>query len=406
MVKKGQFFVDRWEPPIAAAMNDGKGLASSSGDYWVEQRRFALHTLRNLGVSRNIMEERIMEEFHLRFDNIKSDDVICAQDTFDLFTANVINRILYSYGFDEKNQERYFDLRKRMDEGNKNFSFIDACIPDVLLKIPYFKKRSEELMKPFNEVKDFLREQIVERMEAIESGKHEVDSEPNDFVDAFIVEMKRLEDNNQKSSFDLETLVADVLDLFIAGQDTTSNTLAWTVCFLMNAPDVIAKLREEVRSVTGGNRDLSQADKPNTPYLNAVINESQRLANIVPLNLFRKASEDVEVGGVVIRKGQVATALIGNIMCDEKYFKDAARFNPERYLLGEKLEAQTLPFSLGKRACLGESLARAELYLILGNLTQRYTLEVADSMPVAESENLNAFIRRPTPYNIRLVEIE
>lgn len=81
MVKKGQNFVDRWEPPIAAVMNsmlvlpafrlysrilDGKGLASSSGDYWVEQRRFALHTLRNLGVSRNIMEERIMEEFHLR----------------------------------------------------------------------------------------------------------------------------------------------------------------------------------------------------------------------------------------------------------------------------------------------------------------------------------------------------
>ena len=81
MVKKGQYFIDRWEPPIAAVMNgmlrlpaiglhfgilDGKGLASSSGDYWVEQRRFALHTLRNLGISRNIMEGRIMEEFHLR----------------------------------------------------------------------------------------------------------------------------------------------------------------------------------------------------------------------------------------------------------------------------------------------------------------------------------------------------
>ena len=87
-------------------------------------------------------------------------------------------------------------------------------------------------------------------MEAIESGKHEVDSEPNDFVDAFIVEMKRLEDNNQKSSFDLETLVADVLDLFIAGQDTTSNTLAWTVCFLMNAPDVCDSYRSKSCSST------------------------------------------------------------------------------------------------------------------------------------------------------------
>lgn len=75
-------------------------------------------------------------------------------------------------------------------------------------------------------------------MEAIESGKHEIDEEPSDFVDAFIVEMKKLEDNDQQSSFSLETLVADVLDLFIAGQDTTSNTLAWAVCFLMNAPDV------------------------------------------------------------------------------------------------------------------------------------------------------------------------
>lgn len=115
----------------------------SNGDYWVEQRRFTLHTLRNLGVSRNIMERRILDEFHMRFDfcqtisslnflarivvvfqeifihveillfimqlfrfdNAKPDDAIFINEVFELLTANIINRILFSYGFDEVNRQ-------------------------------------------------------------------------------------------------------------------------------------------------------------------------------------------------------------------------------------------------------------------------------------------------------------
>ncbi|PAV87611.1 hypothetical protein WR25_06814 [Diploscapter pachys] len=406
MIKKGNLFVERWEPPMSYALNNGHGLVSSSGDYWVEQRRFALHTLRNLGVSRNIMEGRIMEEFHCRFDNIKPDEIIFANQVFDIFTANVINRMLFSYRFDEKNQDIFYDMKKQMDKQLQEFSFLDICLPDVAFKIPYFRKRWDTLLKPFYDTKEFLKKQIVERIEEVKSGKHEIDEEPSDFVDTFIREMEKMDNNNQQSSFSVETLVSDVLDLYIAGQETTSNTLAWAVAYLMNYPDVAVKLRGEIRSVTGGNRDLSQLDKPKTPYLNATINEVQRLGNIVPVNLFRRAAENVDIGGIMVRKGQIVTAQIGNIMNDEKYFDDPTKFNPDRYLTADKLESHTVPFGLGKRSCLGESLARAELYLILGNLVQNYKFEVADEMPKIEAENENASLRRPKYYKIRLVKIE
>ncbi|KAK6045600.1 hypothetical protein COOONC_16895 [Cooperia oncophora] len=83
-----------------------------------------------------------------------------------------------------------------------------------------------------------------------------------------------------------------------------------------------------------------------------------------PMNLWRNTSEDTAVGSYVIPKGTTITAQISLIMTDEKYFKNRNEFNPDRYLNGNKLDQKVVPFGLGKRSCLGESLAQAELYLV------------------------------------------
>ncbi|PAV78726.1 hypothetical protein WR25_19871 [Diploscapter pachys] len=401
MVKKGANFGDRWNPPVK-----GHGLMSSNGDYWVEQRRFTLHTLRNLGVSKNIMERRILDEFHMRFENVKPENAIFINEVFELLTANVINRILFSYGFDEKNLDKFYSLKKRMDYELEHVNLLEACIPQFAQKFSYFKKRTEKMMGPFFDVKNFLQNQITERMEEIKNGTHEVGEEPSDFVDAYLMEIQKMKDNHIESSFSLEALVMAVFDLYFAGQETTAVTLAWAVCYFLNHPDVVERVRNELRDVTGGNRDLSQNDKLKTPYFNATIHEIQRLGNIVTLNLFRQAAEDVEIGGVIIRKGQTVTAQIGNILSDERYFADPDKFNPDRYLSDEKLESQTIPFGIGKRACLGESLARAELYLIVGNLVQRYKLETVDKIPSENSLNVSSIARKPEKFYIRLSEIK
>ncbi|PAV74019.1 hypothetical protein WR25_00485 [Diploscapter pachys] len=406
MIKHGNNFVDRWNFPANEMLRNNHGLIESNGEYWVEQRRFALHTLRNLGVSRRIMEDRIIDEFHSRFGDIKSEKTIDANETFDLFTANVINRILFSYGFDEKNQDKFYALKKKMDYQIENISFLRACISQFFPKLSYFKKNLDSILEPFINVKKFLEEQILERVEAIKNGSHEIPDEANDYVDAFLKEMDKLDKAGTKSSFSLEALVIDVFDLYVAGQETTSTTLAWAMIYLLNHPDVTDRVRKELREVTDGSRDLSQNDKPKTPYFNATINEIQRLGNIVTINLFRRAAEDLQLGGVTIRKGQTVTAQISMVMDDEKYFEEPNKFNPDRYMSDDKLKNQTIPFGIGKRACLGESLARAELYLILGNLIQRYEFEAVDGIPSEQPVNPKSFMRRPEKFKIRLVKIE
>lgn len=84
---------------------------------------------------------------------------------------------------------------------------------------------------------------------------------------------------------------------------------------------------------------------------------------IVPLNLLREADEDVVVDGYNIPKGTAIAVEISVIMSDPKNFEEPKRFKPERYL-GNNLESKVLAFGIGKRACLGEALARTELYLV------------------------------------------
>ncbi|PAV73158.1 hypothetical protein WR25_08361 isoform I [Diploscapter pachys] len=273
-VKKGQSFAERWEPPIFAALNDGLGLVSSSGDYWVEQKRFTLHVLRNLGVSRNLMEERILEEFHLRLDNISPNEIIDADSLFGLITANILNRVLFSYSFDDKNLEFYFESKRKHEEHYKILGFYHLCLPKWVVKTPFLRSTLDTLMEPILESKHFVRANITERIRAIKDGTREIGEDPSDYVDSFLLHMDKLrkESGEDDSSFNLETLVANVFDLYEAGQNSTSRTLSLGFFYLLHNPRLVKKIREELRNATGGTRDVLQSDKPRTPWLNAAIN--------------------------------------------------------------------------------------------------------------------------------------
>ncbi|PIC24474.1 hypothetical protein B9Z55_017803 [Caenorhabditis nigoni] len=138
------------------------------------------------------------------------------------------------------------------------------------------------------------------------------------------------------STFDLDNLASDLYDLWLAGQETTSTTLTWACACLLNHPEVVDEIRIELEKVTGGNRSLSLSDKPHTPYLNATVN----------------------------------------------------------VLENNSLEKKLIPFGIGKRSCLGESLARAELYLVLGNLVMEYDLEPVGEKPEIKTTTPFAIMRR------------
>ena len=169
------------------------------------------------------------------------------------------------------------------------------------------------------------------------------------------------------------------MDLWLAGLGTTTLTLSWSIAYVLNTPGVQEKMHEELDRVIGGDRLVSMADKNDLPFMNAVVNECQRCANIVPINLFHETTKDTVIGGYPIKKGTGVIAQISSVMLDETVFSEPYSFNPDRFIDEngklKKIE-ELVPFSVGKRQCLGEGLARMELFLFISNFFNRYTVHI------------------------------
>ncbi|VDM58822.1 unnamed protein product, partial [Angiostrongylus costaricensis] len=358
MVKKGSTFADRISPYLFNLTRNNRGIIASNGPAWLEQRRFALHTLRNFGLGRNIIEERIMFEFNIDLEKrLKTGETsIHPFNMFELLVGNIINRILFTDRFEKVGNLTFFALKTKAHETTENFTIFDMLIDEFNVNLPLISQRTKHLLNPLKAVLDFIRGQIQQRSHTrdIEQGTHVLEGEGGDFVDAFLIQMKKDKDSNTSTKM----LLMSLLDLWMAGQETTTVTLNWAFSYLLLNPQV---MKRELLSVTKGERPLSITDRPNTPFYN----EIHRCASIVPLNLWRNTAEDVVVGPYVVPKGTAITALISLIMTDEKYFTDKYEFNPERYFNGDRLEQMVVAFGLGKRSCLGESLAQAELYLVI-----------------------------------------
>ncbi|NXM00678.1 CP2J6 protein, partial [Tyrannus savana] len=109
-------------------------------------------------------------------------------------------------------------------------------------------------------------------------------------------------------------------------------------------------------------------------YTNAVIHEVQRKANIIPFNVPRMAVKDTTLDGFFIPKGTIVMTNITSVMFDKNEWETPDTFNPGHFLKDGKFWKREyfLAFSMGKRACLGEVLARSELFLFFTSLLQKF----------------------------------
>ena len=100
--------------------------------------------------------------------------------------------------------------------------------------------------------------------------------------------------------------------------ETTSNTLYWGVLYILHNPEVARKMRQELDKHIGGDRIVTMDDKARLHYVNATINEIQRLANLLPNNLMHTTTKEVEIEGYKIPADTVIIAQISSVMYDEK----------------------------------------------------------------------------------------
>ncbi|CAG7664901.1 unnamed protein product, partial [Allacma fusca] len=176
-----------------------------------------------------------------------------------------------------------------------------------------------------------------------------------------------------------------LLELLAAGVDTNSSTLEWLIYYLVKYPQVQEKAVEEIHAALGTNTFPRYSDRVNLPYCEALLLETLRKTTIVPLSLPHNALEDTEFQGFLIKKD---TLVLGNLYAahnDPKIWADAGSFHPERFLDDNgklnKMEAIVMSFSTGKRKCIGENLARNQLFLFAVSILQNYRLQATSQLP-------------------------
>ncbi|XP_055099017.1 cytochrome P450 2C8 isoform X2 [Symphalangus syndactylus] len=319
LIDNGEEFSGRGNSPMSQRITKGLGIISSNGKRWKEIRRFSLTTLRNFGMGKRSIEDRVQEEAHCLVEELRKTKASPCDPTFILGCApcNVICSVVFQKRFDYKDQN-FLTLMKRF---NENFRILNS---------------------PWIQEKD-----------------------------------------NQQSEFNIENLVGTVADLFVAGTETTSTTLRYGLLLLLKHPEVTAKVQEEIDHVIGRHRRPCMQDRSHMPYTDAVVHEIQRYIDLVPTGVPHAVTTDIKFRNYLIPKGTTIMTLLTSVLHDDKEFPNPKIFDPGHFLdknSNFKKSDYFMPFSAGKRICAGEGLARMELFLFLTTILQNFNLKSVDDL--------------------------
>uniref|UniRef100_A0A2K6TXW8 Cytochrome P450 n=1 Tax=Saimiri boliviensis boliviensis TaxID=39432 RepID=A0A2K6TXW8_SAIBB len=383
LVTHGEDTADRPPTPINQVLGFGprsQGVFMARyGLAWREQRRFCVSTLRNLRLGKKLLEQWVTKE------------AACLCAAFDNYDGRPFrpNELL---------NKAASNVIASLTCGHR-FEFL-LCQPKVLNAIPVLLRIPWLAGKVLRSQKAFLAQ--LDELLSEHRMTWDPAQPPRDLTDAFLAEMEKAK-GNPESSFNDENLRLVVADLFSAGMVTTSITLAWGLLLMILHPDVQRRVQQEIDDVIGRVRRPEMGDQAHMPYTTAVIHEVQRFGDIVPLGVTHMTSRDIEVQGFLIPKGTTLFTNLSSVLKDEANWEKPFRFHPEHFLDAQgrfvKPEA-FLPFSAGRRACLGEPLARMELFLFFTCLLQRFSFSVPAGQPRPSTHGVFAFLVTPSPYEL------
>ncbi|XP_058663997.1 cytochrome P450 2J2-like isoform X2 [Ammospiza caudacuta] len=394
LVNQGDKFLERPDLPFDEQMFSKIGLVFSTGHLWKAQRRFTLTTLRNFGLGKRSLEERIQEECRYLVDVFRDEqgNPFNPQLKITNAVANVICSLIFGNRFDYDDED-FQRLLKLMNEMTALHGAVTSQLYNNFPSImKYLPGAHQTIFKHWRVLQKFMQEQI---------NKHKEDwnpSESRDYIDSYLLEISKDHDSN---TFQEEHLMACSLDLMFAGTETTSSTLRWALLFMAVHPEIQARVQAEIDAVIGQARPPALEDRNKLHYTNAVIHEVQRKGNVIPFNVPRMASEDTYVDGYYIPKGTVITTNLTSLLFDKNEWKAPDTFNPENFLKDGKFWKNEcfLPFSTGKRSCLGELLARSELFLFFTSLLQKFTFQAPPDTTLS-LQSMLGITNAPQPYKI------
>ncbi|KAL4203303.1 hypothetical protein AMTRI_Chr01g103360 [Amborella trichopoda] len=373
--EKDQQLADRPRSRSSAKFSrDGKDLIwADYGPHYVKVRKVCtleLFTAKRLEALRSIREDEVTA----MVESIYKDCVSPGKTRESLVVKNYLGSVAFNNITRLAFGKRFVNAEGIMDEQGKEFKDIVAtglklgaslAMAEHIPWLRWMFPLEEEAFAKHGARRDRLTRAIMdEHTRARESG-----SAKQHFVDALLT---------LQEQYDLseDTIIGLLWDMITAGMDTTAISVEWAMAELIRNPRVQAKAQEELDSVIGHERVMTEADFPRLPYLHCVTKEALRLHPPTPLMLPHKASANVKIGGYDIPKGSNVLVNVWAIARDPTAWKEPLEFRPERFLEEDVdikgHDFRLLPFGAGRRVCPGAQLGLNLVQSMLGHLLHHF----------------------------------
>jgi len=380
------------------AFNKRLGFFFTDGQFWIDQRRFSLRNLRDLGFGKRSLEVIILDEAEELIKRLEPNDI----QTSGFFNLPAINILWSVLGGDRlsTNDGDFMTLLQKISRlfrtGNPSGDVLDV-FPFLRFIMPGLAGYRER--KSGTEYgHQFLRESVREHMRTFDENA------PRDYIDMYLKEMKK-NDGINNASFTEDGLVMILLDLFSAGAESVANTLDYAMLYMVLNPHIQRKVHEELDAVVGRSRRPSGEDRPQLPYLEATLTEAMRINPIAALTPLHRVTKDTKLNGYDIPKDTTVIISLWSVLSDPGHWGDPEVFRPERFLdsNGKFVKDEwMINFGTGKRYCVGESLSKSVLFLFFATFLQEFSVSIPEGEPRPTTIPQPGFTTAPYPFRIKL----
>ncbi|XP_010264178.1 PREDICTED: flavonoid 3'-monooxygenase-like [Nelumbo nucifera] len=249
---------------------------------------------------------------------------------------------------------------------------------------------------------DQLCQSVIDRRIEIERQQTEESNgqQRKDLVQ-FLLQLNK--EGDPKRPMTSVMMKALLLDVLLAGSETSATTVEWAMAEMMQHPEILRKVQVELEEVVGMNNVVEESHLPKLQYLNAVIKETLRLHTTLPLILPRRAAQTCIIGGYTIPEGARVFVNLWAIHRDPTNWDNPSQFQPERFLNETNNwdfngnDFRYFPFGSGKRICVGVPMARRMVPYILASLLHSFDWKITEEMELDLSEKFGLSIRPAKP---------
>jgi cytochrome P450 len=360
----------------------GNGLLTSEGEFHHRQRRLAQPAFHRDRIARyaGMMVEYANRMQHERWREGETLDI--AKEMMHL-TLAIVGKTL----FDTETEAEAEQVRQALSESMKRFNRFMLPFAEFLDRLPLPGNRR------YREARDVL-DSIIYRIinERRRSGQ--------DTGDLLSMLLRAQDDEGDGGRMTDIQLRDEVITIFLAGHETTANTLTWTWHLLSEHPEIESRLHHEL-DIELADRLPTVEDLPHLRYTEMVITEALRLYPPAWI-MGRRALRDYQLGPYVVPAGSIVIMSPYVIHHDDRYFPDPFRFDPDRWTpeaRASRPQFWFFPFGGGPRRCIGEGFAWTEAIMVIATLAQRWNLRRLPGDPIA----LQPLITLRPRHGIRMV---